>query len=100
MSPTAMWVIQGRPAKAVGATPRVGIMQDVVVHQHAALRLEFASGLNASGRHGVRLEATIPPPDAEREIEEKCPSNRHFLHESNYTASICYSPGEYLILRS
>jgi len=35
------------PAKAVGATRRVGIMQDVVMHQHAALR------------HGMRHRAVI-----------------------------------------
>ena len=47
------------PAKAVGATRRIGIMQDVVVHQHAALRyaIRHRADIDVDGipAHGVPL---------------------------------------------
>ena len=49
------------PAKAVGATRRVDIMQDVVVHQHAAIRqaIRHRADIDVDG---IPAHAVMTPP--------------------------------------
>src|SRR6516164_8236551 len=63
------------PAKAVGATRRIDAMQDVVVHQHAALRYAIRHGadIDVDGipAHGVTAftgECHPLPPGSKRRL--------------------------------